>query len=573
MPITIRLKILAMATALLTLFAFTTGLSTYLVKLVVEEIDGITEYHMPLAAHVADLDVLTFEYELGLRRLVAQNPIDPAKVTALREREAKIKRTVFEDIKTTHDRLDAGMVDTRNDIQDRIELARLKGSFSFLERRLAPFLKIGEDTLVAIEEGDMQRARTLIDGFGAFEGVFGDEIASVRKALENLTLSSVTETKENQVGIMSLNGALFAVATIFSLTLFLILTGRLHRAFRELLDGTKAVETGAFDIELPVTSNDEIGQLTGAFNHMVGQLREKERVKDTFGKYLDPRIVTQLIEVQSENETLSERRPATVFFSDIQGFSGMSESLTANAMVNLLNSYFTAVTREIRDQHGIIDKFIGDAVMAFWTAPFSAGDGHAADGCLAALAQQQALIAFRDELPQITGLRRDVPDFVVRMGLATGEVVIGTVGSDISKSYTVIGDVVNTASRLEGVNKLFGTGILIGDETCRLAQRVIETRELDLLTVVGKSEPLKVHELICKAGELTSEMAELREVFAAGLAAYRDQDWETATRHFTACLACKPDDAPSRVFQNRIEMLRVTPPPKDWDGVWRLTTK
>jgi len=570
---TIRLKILAMATALLALFAVTTGFSTWLVGQVVEEIDGITEYHIPLGANVASLDVLTYEYELGLRRLAGQDTPNPAMLAALRKRQAEIKRTVLEDIGATHKRLDAGMVDPRNDVSDRIAMARLEGSFSFLEKRLKPFLAIGDDVLAALEAGDVTRARALMDGFRAFEDVFGKEIAGIRRALERLTLDSVTETKENQTGILSLNGTLFAIATIFGLALFLILTGRLQRAFGQLLEGTRAVETGDLDIELPVRSRDEIGQLTRAFNHMVGQLKEKERVKDTFGKYLDPRIVSRLIEVQGDNATLSERRPATVFFSDIQGFSGMSESLTANAMVNLLNSYFATVTREIRDQNGIIDKFIGDAVMAFWTAPFSAGDGHAADGCLAALAQQRALAEFREALPEITGLRRNAPDFFVRMGLATGEVVIGTVGSDISKSYTVIGDVVNTASRLEGVNKLFGTAIIIDETTRRLAQRTIETRELDLLTVAGKSEPLTVHELICRAGELPGEGAELREIFAAGLAAYRSCNWDLADRRFADCLALKPDDGPSRVFRARVAQLRASPPPEDWDGVWRLTAK
>jgi adenylate cyclase len=326
-------------------------------------------------------------------------------------------------------------------------------------------------------------------------------------------------------------------------------------------------------VNLPVNSRDEIGQLTHSFNQMVGQLKEKERVKDTFGKYLDPRIVSRLIEAQGENANVSERRPATVFFSDIKGFSGMSESLTASAMVNLLNSYFSAVTREIRDKNGVIDKFIGDAVMAFWTGPFSVGDQYATDACLAALAQNKAIAAFRNELPQITGLRRDAPDFGVRMGLATGEVVIGTIGSDITKSYTVIGDVVNTASRLEGVNKVYGTRIIIDEATFRYARHAIEARELDLLTVAGKTEPLKIYELICARGELTAEAAELREMFAEGLAAYRVRDWQTASRRFSDCLARKPDDGPARVFQQRIEHLRSSTTPESWDGVWRLTKK
>jgi adenylate cyclase len=438
---------------------------------------------------------------------------------------------------------------------------------------LAPFLKTGDEVLTAVEADDIALAKKLIGGFAVYEDVFGTEIADVRKTLEQLTFDSVTETKDNQVEILSVNIALFAASAIIGLSLFLILTGRLQRSFAQLLAGTNAVETGNLAIELPVTSKDEIGQLTHAFNHMVAELNEKERVKDTFGQYIDPRIVSKLIASQGDQESISERRPATIFFSDIKGFTGISEQLTANAMVNLLNNYFSAVTREIRGHNGIVDKYIGDAVMAFWAEPFSAGDCHATDGCLAALAQQYALTEFRSRLAEITGLRRDIPEFIVRMGLATGEVVLGTVGSDISKSYTVIGDIVNTASRLEGVNKVFGTSIIVSDETSRLAQHAVITRELDLITVAGKTEPLRVHELVCKTDDLTAVITELRDTFATGLAAYREQEWQTASKLFSDCLALQPSDGPSQIFLNRIAVFKESPPEQDWAGVWNLDVK
>ena len=570
---TIRLKILAVALALLAVFAISTGFSAYLVKQVVEEIEAITVYHIPLGAHVASIDVATFELELDLRRALAQAPLEGSRMAELRKRHAEIANRLRSDSKQVHSILAEAIADPRNDVQDRIALAGLRGSFTFIEGRLALFIKAGDEVLGAIESGDVQRANTAMANFGQYEEVFGRELASVRKTVEGLTLLSVTETNEQQLNILRLNGILFAFAAIVGLGFFLVLTHRLQRSLSELLVGTKEVETGRLDVALRVTSHDEIGRLTESFNHMVGQLKENERVKDTFGKYLDPRIVSRLIDVQGDSAALSERRPATLFFSDIKGFSTMSENLTASAMVNLLNSYFSAVTKEIRDKQGIIDKFIGDAVMAFWTVPFSAGDQHAANACLAALAQQEAIAAFRLELPQITGLRRDAPDFAVRMGLATGEVVVGTIGSDVTKSYTVIGDVVNIASRLEGVNKAYGTQIIIEEATYRLAQNVIEVRELDLLTVVGKSEPVRVYELVCRSGERPPELGELHEIFAAGLTAYRAQDWQTASLRFAECLALKAEDGPSLVFQHRVQILRATPPLPHWDGVWRHTEK
>ena len=159
----------------------------------------------------------------------------------------------------------------------------------------------------------------------------------------------------------------------------------------------------------------------------------------------------------------------------------------------------------IHAHHGVIDKYIGDAVMAFWIPPFSAGDDHASDACLAALAQQEAMVALRAQLPEITGMRRNPPKLVIRMGIATGEAVVGTIGSAAARSYTVIGDTVNLASRLESVNKVYGTSIILSEETYRLAQQVIEARELDLITVAGKTEPVRIYEAMGRAGELAPE--------------------------------------------------------------------
>lgn len=291
---TIRLKILAMTTLLLVMFGVTTGLSSYLVKLVVEEIDAIAEYQMPLAAQVSELDVLTYEYELRLRRLLAHAPIEAEKVAEFKTTHSEIKETALKNIALAHTLLEAGVVDTRNDLSDRLALAQIQGSFSFLEKRLAPFLDSGDQVLSAIDAGDITLANKLITNFSAYEDVFGVEIAGVRKTLEQLTLDSVTETKLNQTEILTMSIALFLISAIIGLSLFLILTGRLQRSFAQLLDGTRAVEAGNLDTKLPITSKDEIGQLAHAFNHMVAELNEKERVKHTFGQYIDPRIVRSL---------------------------------------------------------------------------------------------------------------------------------------------------------------------------------------------------------------------------------------------------------------------------------------
>jgi adenylate cyclase len=339
---------------------------------------------------------------------------------------------------------------------------------------------------------------------------------------------------------------------------------------RQLLASTRAIESGQKTVPVLIRTRDEVGELALAFNRMVEELRTRERIKDTFGKFLDPRIVSRLIDSGAEN---AERRTLTVFFSDIKDFTGISEQLTASSVVNLLNSYFGAVASVIHAHNGFIGKYIGDGVMAFWIPPFSAGDAHASDACLAALAQQEAMGALRAQLPEITGIRRNPPKLTIRMGIATGEAIVGTIGASAARSYTVIGDTVNLASRLEDINKVYGSSVILSEDTYRLSQNVIEARELDLVTVPGKTEPVRIYEAMGRAGELGQSELKLRSLFSEGLGAYRRQDWDEAQTHFESCLQISTEDGPSRLFVERIARLRNTPPSSDWDGVWHVSEK
>jgi len=570
----LRVKILALTCLLLLVFAITTALSAYLIRNVMEEMGAIVEYHITLTSLISELDVLTGEYELLIRRLLDGRQRDAAAVKAIVDREAVVAKRLQQITADAHGLLDRAVADKRNDPSDQIVLARIDGAFELLGRQIAPYIAVGRGLLADFHAGRLREARQGLVRFAPFEQAWGPDLARLRQSISELTRDSTRETEGQAGGILVMNGVLFVLAAGTGLAVFALLAYRLQQAFRILLEGTRSVEAGQLNVELPVKSKDEIGQLTVAFNRMVGELRSKEKIKDTFGKFLDPRIVSSLLRAQSEEEgDTAERRTVTIFFSDIKGFSTLSEQLTADVMVRLLNGYFSAVTSIIRQHNGIVDKYIGDAVMSFWSPPFSRADKHATDACLAALAQQAAIVEFKRELSNLTGMRRNVPPFAVRMGLATGEVVIGTIGSESIKSYTVIGDVVNLASRLEGVNKAYGTSILVAEDTYRLAQDAVEARELDLLVVLGKTEPIRVFELLGPAGQLPSPMVELREVFAEGLLAYRERKWDVAERKFRECLQIAPDDGPARTFVERVAELRATPPGPGWNGVWGMHSK
>ncbi len=571
--LTIRFKILMVTATLLLIFALTDFLSIRLSKGVVNELDTITDYFVPLSAIASKIDVETDEFELNLRRLIQESTLESSRLAPIVARQIELGKRLEQEFNEVAQLIDAAIKDERNEVMERVELARIAGRFSMIRRDVKPFVQLGSTVLEAIREERSADAQRLSLGFSAFEESFGPDLAEIRVAVNQLTRGSALDAQRRQAHVLELSVGLFCVAALFGFGLFSVLTHRLDGALQRLLHATHAVEAGQLSIELRVTSTDEIGQLAQSFNHMIIELRAKEHIKDTFGKYMDPRIVSGLIGTSGEHAATAERRIITVFFSDIKSFSSISEQLTASAMVNLLNAYFTAVTQAIRDHRGIVDKYIGDGVMAFWSPPFSPGDQHATDACLAALLQQEAIVAFRRELPQLLGLRRNVPDFKVRMGLATGEVVIGTIGSETARSYTVIGDIVNTASRLEGINKLYGTGIAVAEDTYRLAQQAVEVRELDCVTVVGKIEPTRIFELLGRAGEIAPDVLELRDLFADALVSYRERDWDGAEEKFQECLKLAPEDGPSQLFEQRVAFLRANPPAADWQGVWHATEK
>lgn len=569
----IRFKILAIAYVLLVLFGATVGVSVIQQARIRNELGAIVDYPAPVVVAISDFDVGTSDYELVLRRLLRQSSPTPGDLDAAQKRIDELAKRLADDLARALSLLDAAVADPRNNIGDRLLLSRMLGAAGNLKSQIAPFIALGQRVVAVLREGKQTEALAELAKFQTFEATFGPELGVIRAELTNLARKSMGEALEAEQTNLILSIGLFALAAAVGLAFSIWIAGHIIAALRRLITGTEAVERGELHAALPVTVRDEIGQLTEAFNRMIAELKAKEKIKETFGRFVDPRVVNKLIAHAGDNPDAAERRTATIFFSDIRGFSGIGEQLTPAAMVNLLNRYFTLASAAVRDNRGIVDKYIGDSVMAFWTQPFSPSEREqAADACRSALAHFRSAVALRDELPEILGIRRNLPKFTIRMGLATGDVVVGTVGSAIAKSYTVIGDTVNLASRLEGINKIYGTRILIDEKTHALAGDTIEAREIDRVIVAGKTEAIRIYQLMAEKGGLDENHRLLWEAFAAGLTAYRAGDWTRAGGSFARCLEIDPADGPSKTFAARVKSLAAAPP-KDWDGIWRASAK
>jgi len=284
---------------------------------------------------------------------------------------------------------------------------------------------------------------------------------------------------------------------------------------------------------------------------------QKRWLRSAFNRYVSPQVVESIVNDPSSLELGGQEIEATIFFSDLADFTSFSERLPPSDLVSLLIEYFTPMTNIILEHRGGLDKFIGDAIMAFWGAPLPL-ENHAQYACSAALEMKKSIAGLQESLRQ-----RKLPLLNARMGIHSGPVVAGNVGSSQRFNYTVLGDTVNLASRLEGANKFYGTTILISEDTFRLAGPAFLSRELDLIRVKGRQAPVKIYELTGKHGE--NEFPFL-DAFAEGLAAYRNRQWERAELHFGRIASLDP---PSKTYMERCRLYKSDPPPEDWDGVFR----
>ncbi|NMM43946.1 adenylate/guanylate cyclase domain-containing protein [Rhodospirillaceae bacterium KN72] len=383
------------------------------------------------------------------------------------------------------------------------------------------------------------------------------------------------QTETDEVLAISFENLVTGIAAALGLLLAGILTQAIVARIRNLQSASHAVRDGDLSLQIVVRGNDEVADLAHAFNEMIGQLRRKEKTEAIFGRYLDPRVIESLINETGEDEeelSAATKQDATVMFTDIAGYTSISELLKPAALVRLMNEYFQVVGEPIGETGGVLDKFIGDAVMAFWCEPFVRAEETGHYACDAALKQLDCVRQFQTRIPEITGLRLRAPKINVRIGLATGDVLVGSIGSPNKRNFTVIGDTVNISSRLESASKLYGTQILICQNTQATLPENYVTRYVDSLAFVGKSEPVHIYELI--ANEPVPERAEeVLSLYADGIGRYRDRDWTGAAQSMQACLRLDPEDGPARTMLNRIEQFMQTPPDNGWDGVWRLTHK
>jgi len=574
--LSIRRKILGIAAGLIVLMAIASVLSMVMVSRVSGQLQQLTESYIPAYGHLARMNIRSLERALALRRMVIAKMQSPPD-----EQDFAERRSLYEVKNAEVDQEAEGalasvnaLIEAGNSIADTAALARIQGRIDTTNKDLRRYLNDEQERLLPLLDArDFPEIRKSLARTDALRDELNQKIDAIRADMLSLVVSHASTTTREEHRILLISTVLTVLAAMLGWTFSALVSTGISRPVRRLLEGTRAVEAGHLDESITVTTRDEVGQLTAAFNRMVGQLRHKEQIRATFGRYLDPRVVEALIDRPAAIATEGQRRVMTVLFCDMEGFTSVSEGMTPPGLVRVMNRYLSVMSEPIRKQQGVIDKYIGDAIMAYWGPPFNEDADQARLACSAAIDMIERVGTLRTELAEVVGVRNISISSDLRIGIATGEAIVGSIGSELMMSYTVMGDTVNLASRLEAANKVYGGRCLVTEATISAAGGAIEAREIDRVVVAGQTRPQAVFEIMARTGELTQQQQTLRTRYSRGLAAYRARRWEEALGAFNSALEAVPGDGPSTTLAERVKGLHANPPADDWDGTWRLDYK
>jgi len=429
-----------------------------------------------------------------------------------------------------------------------------------LEAELAPHLDPEAPVLRGTQEWSLAGQRFLVARAEIAPGVDARDVGFLVLASLDGELAYLRDLERVLLAIAAL---ILAVALGVGFALARGITQPIAR----LAHAAERVGRGDLGGEVSIATGDELEELGSTFNHMVRGLRERDLIKRTFERHVSKHVAEELLRHPEAAELAGARRELTMLFADLEGFTSFAERSDPEVLVARLNEYFEVVCDAVLDVDGAVNDLLGDGILASFGAPVAHPD-HARRACLAALAARERLVELAARWRE-----KGLPEVGSRIGLHTGEVVVGEMGTAERGKYGVIGDAVNLASRIEGANKFYATQILASEATRDSAGSELAFREIDLLRVAGRRAPVRVFELLGHSKELSSEQHALCERYAEALARFRARDFAGAEERFAAALAIDAHDGPSRMLIARARALRASPPADGWEGVFDPPSK
>ena len=572
----IKQKIVGIAAGLIVLAVITSSLSMIMAARVGHLLDELTNRYVPAYGDLARANVRSLERGLQVRQMIIakmENPPDEASYTAHLKAFQSIEPEINREAQAAREQI-AAIIDDTSTPSDNAALGRLDNRIDTAVNELRERLDERDATLLKqLDVRDFDQAKSALAGADELRAEFDRKIDGIRADMLNLVRASAATVIREQRQAIWVSAIVTGLAAVLGFVFAMMVGSGITGPVLRLLEGTRDIEAGRLDHSISVTTRDEIGQLSAAFNRMIERLRQNQRIRETFGRYIDPRIAEGLLDETAIAGTEGQRRVMTVMFCDMKGFTALSEGVTPQGLVKIMNRYLSTMSEPINANRGVIDKYIGDGIMAYWGAPFVEETEQATCACSAAIDMIGRLDNLRKELPELLGVRTIPVDCDLRIGIATGETLVGSIGSEYMMSFTVMGDTVNLAARLETANKVYGSRCLISEATANMCSADFEVREIDRVVLTGQSQQQTIYEVMGRKDAAAPQQTQLRAHYAAGLTAYREQRWDEAHAAFAAALEAAPDDGPSIALLARIADLKQNPPPENWDGSWRMKYK
>jgi adenylate cyclase len=572
----IRQKIVGIAAGLIVLAVVTSILSIVMSARVGHLLNELTNRYIPAYGDLTSANIRTLERALALRQMIIakmQNPPDEASYAAHLKTFEAIDSEVDADAERARKQIDAIIEDPATP-SDNAALGRLDDRIDTAVNDLRK--RLNEENALMLHQldaRDFDAARRTLAHADELRAEFDRKINDISADMLAQVHYSATTVIGGQRQTIVISAIVTAIASVLGFVFAMLIGSGITGPVLRLLEGTREVEAGRLDRSISVTTRDEIGQLSAAFNRMIEKLRQNQKIRETFGRYVDPRVAEGLLDQSAITAAEGERRTMTVMFCDMKGFTTLSEGVTPRGLVKIMNLYLSTMSEPIHGHRGVIDKYIGDGIMAYWGPPFIEEAEQGPLACLAAIDMIGRVTKLRQDLPELLGVRTIPAECDIRIGIATGEALVGSIGSQYMMSFTVMGDTVNLASRLEGANKAYDCRCLISEATAKACEAEIEVREIDRLVVVGQSQPQRVYEIVARKGDVTAAQVKLLAAYAEGLAAYRARRWDEARTAFTRALEAVPGDGPAKALMSRIDAFAQNPPAADWDGAWYLDHK
>jgi class 3 adenylate cyclase len=545
----IRAKISMLAAALLLLLATVGGIAIDGLWRIHGELRSLHEQILPLDVMLEDLAQQEIQREAELYAMLRSNAEgakqDPNALSNMLAEEAKAV-----------DHLVATVLD-HHDVPEHPEItAALDPAIQMLADQGKAFAISARGLAAALGSDNEAAAKVAFEAFVVRGQLLRESLGGLTDAMRTAMLDAAGRAEEHEERVQFMVIVAAVIALIIGVIGTVVISGRITKPIRALVAGAKQVEDGDLDTTVAVTGRDEISSLSLTFNEMVAGLKVKEEIKDTFGKYIDPRIVERLI---GDGALLdSNKRSMTVTRSQYAGFAKFSEQSGPEQIVERINAYYSAMADEIADGNGVVDKMMGDTVLAFFGPPFTPGGNQAELACLSALRQTKWRPA------------NSPAEHRPLIAIASDASIVGTMGSERTRSFTIMGDNVAVAETIASACRVFDLDILLNGATkADLGDQFI-TRHVDTVEVTGRSAAIELYELIGTRDEVGRDDLQFVADYEAALKTYKAMDFDRARDMFEACSDARPDDQATQLMLERLDLMEMDPPEDDWSGAWPL---